>query len=420
MVQHKIVVFIGQVWPEPDSSAAGKRILQLIELFRLWNYKIIFTSTAQENSISYDLAILEIEKVPIQLNDDSFDDFIKKSNPDVVIFDRFISEEQFGWRVSRSCPKALKILDSEDLHCLRYTRGFDLKNGVAFEPVHLFTQDWTKREIASILRCDLTLVIAEFEMELLISSFKIDPNVLFYLPILYQEKELQALSTVNDFQKRSDFVFIGNFWHEPNWDAVLYLKKTVWPLIKKELPNANLLIYGAYPSKKVFDLHNTKEGFLVVGRAEELSKVLSESKVLLAPLRFGAGIKGKLLDAMQYGLPSITTSIGAESINGAFDWSGFVADNVKEMVEKSCLLYQDEKTWLKCKDNAAVILKNRFHWQQFELPFKLKCDALLQNLETHRATNFYGLLLAHHSLKSTEYLSRWIAEKNKYNNLTEL
>ncbi len=110
----------------------------------------------------------------------------------------------------------------------------------------------------------------------------------------------------------------GTFCIEPNWNCVQVLKTEIWPELRKRLPDAKLLIYGAYPSQKVLQLHNPKEHFYIKGRAEIAEEVLEKAKILLAPIRFGAGIKGKLLEAMVYGTPSVTTSIGAEAMRWGF------------------------------------------------------------------------------------------------------
>lgn len=112
----KKLLIIGQVWPEPTSSAAGIRMIQLIDCFTINNYKIYFASAATKSEFSYDLKSKNIEEISIQLNDKSFDILIKELNPSTVIFDRFMTEEQYSWRVTENCPNALKILDTEDLH----------------------------------------------------------------------------------------------------------------------------------------------------------------------------------------------------------------------------------------------------------------------------------------------------------------
>jgi spore coat polysaccharide biosynthesis predicted glycosyltransferase SpsG len=122
MLKSKSLLVLGFVWPEPKSSAAGNRMMQLIELFQRENYDITFASTAQNLEFSEDVSSIGVLPKTIELNSATFDDFVKELNPDIVLFDRFMVEEQFGWRVSESCPNALKILDTEDLHCLRQAR----------------------------------------------------------------------------------------------------------------------------------------------------------------------------------------------------------------------------------------------------------------------------------------------------------
>ncbi|MFC6096551.1 glycosyltransferase [Flavobacterium qiangtangense] len=407
MNSNKTLLIIGIVWPEPKSSAAGGRMLQLIEIFKELDYRIVFASASQESEFSFPLKDIEVGKENIFLNDDSFDDFVSQLNPYIVLFDRFMIEEQFGWRVSKSCPNALKILDTEDLHSLRLGRQKAFKEEREFDASDLFS-DVAKREIASILRCDVSLMVSEFEINLLKEQFKIDESLLLYLPIFIKKSENQ-----NDFHNRKNFAFIGNFLHEPNWNSVLYLKETIWTLIHKQLPEVNLRIYGAYPSQKVLQLHSPKANFFIEGRAENASKVISEARIMLAPLRFGAGIKGKLLEGMQYGTPSITTSIGAESMHDELPWNGFIEDNPQEFANKAVQLYNDEKLWNNCQENGFEIIKYKFSKDLYFSKFKEKINYLLNNLSIHRNNHFIGQILQHHTLRSTEYMSRWIEAKNK-------
>jgi glycosyltransferase involved in cell wall biosynthesis len=413
MNQVQKLLIIGFVWPEPNSSAAGGRMMQLILLFKAQGFSITFASPAQDSDFMVDLQEYKVEKKSIELNNSSFDIFIKELNPTVVLFDRFMMEEQFGWRVAENCPDALRLLDTEDLHCLRLARQKAFKENRSFNTTDLFIEEAAKREIASILRCDLSLMISEFEMELLESAFKIDASLLYYLPFLLEpigDAEIQELPA---FEERKDFVFIGNFLHEPNWNAVQYLKETIWPLIKKRLPEAVLNIYGAYPSQKVLQLHNKKEGFIIMGRAIDAKEVVKGARVVLAPLRFGAGIKGKLLEAMQCGTPNVTTSIGSESMHGDLPWNGFIRDDVADFVNAAVQLYQDKAIWHKAQNNGFKIINQRYSKGLFEIDFRSKIEFLRSNLPQHRLNNFMGSMLQHHTLKSTKYMSRWIEEKNK-------
>jgi hypothetical protein len=407
MQNSKTLLIIGFVWPEPKSSAAGSRMMQLIQLFQTNSYTITFASTAQNLEFSEDISALGITTKTIELNSSSFDDFVKELNPNIVLFDRFMVEEQFGWRVSESCPDALKMLDTEDLHCLRQARQLAIKENREFTTEDLFS-DVAKREIASILRCDLSLMVSEFEMELLQNQFKVSKDLLFYLPIF-----AERLNEISSFTERSDFVFIGNFLHEPNWDCVKYLSETIWPLLHNKLPETKILIYGAYPSQKVLELNKPNQNFYIKGRANDAFEVIKNAKVILAPIRFGAGIKGKLLEAMQCGTPSVTSSIGAEAMAGTLDWNGFIKDNPNEFVEAAVQLYNDEKLWQQCQENGFEILDKRYKKSLFEKDFIAEINSLLDNLKQHRNNNFFGSILQHHLISSTKYMSKWIEEKNK-------
>ena len=402
----KHLVIIGTVFPEPNSTAAGKRMLQLIEYFQEENYRISFLSAASISENSFDLNSKKIETHFIKLNDSSFEKLIAELNPEIVVFDRFATEEQFGWKVTETCPNAMKILDTEDLHFLRKARETVFKQNRELEENDLLN-DIFKREIASILRCDLSLIISEFEMDLLTEKFKIDKQILCYLPLF---AEIKPSSTT--FSERKNFISIGNFLHEPNWQTVLKLKK-IWPKIREKLPETELHIYGAYATEKALQLHNEKEGFLIKGRAKNVEEVFSESRVLLAPIPFGAGIKGKLLESLQFGLPNVTSTIGAEGMHGNLPWNGFICDDENDFVEKSVLLYENESEWLKAQKNGFKIIEKRFRKEDFLPQFSERLNEISNNLESHRNANFLGQVLQYHSLQSTKYLGKWIEEKNK-------
>jgi glycosyltransferase involved in cell wall biosynthesis len=407
------ILIIGFVWPEPNSSAAGTRMEQLLLLFKEWGWKVTFATPALDSNFMIHLEDIGVEKKSIALNCSSFDEFVQELNPSIVLFDRFLMEEQFGWRVAEFCPNALRILDTIDLHCLRLSRQKAFKEKRDFQFDDLLTEDISKREIASILRCDCSIMVSEFEMDLLKNTFKINASLLYYLPLLLEPVSQDEIQQWLLFEERKDFIIIGNFLHEPNWNSVQYLKETIWPLIRKEIPEANLLVYGAYPSQKVLQLHQPKEGFHIMGRADDAQEVVSKARIVLAPLRFGAGIKGKLLEAMQCGTPSITTSIGAESMFGDLPWNGFIKDNPEDFAAKAISLYQDKTTWIQAQQNGIQIIEKRYLKSNFVSEFKDYIRTLQNNLKQHRLNNFMGALLQHQTLQSTKYMSKWIEAKNK-------
>jgi glycosyltransferase involved in cell wall biosynthesis len=407
----KKIVIIGSVWPEPKSTAAGQRMMQLIELFKKLEYKIVFTSISSTSEFAIDLNEFGIQTVSIELNNSSFDNFIKHQNPNLVLFDRFMTEEQFGWRVTQNCPNALKILDTEDLHFLREARLQCFKQNIKCKTEHL-QNEIAKREIAAIYRCDLTLIISKFEQELLLNTFNIPSELLHYIPMMYEELIENQFANYPKYEERNHFFSIGNFYHQPNWDAVLQLKNLFWPLIRKQLPKAEVHIYGAYLPEKAKQLNNEKEGFIIKGRVENSVDVFKKHRILLAPLPYGAGIKGKLIESMLFGTPNVTTKIGAEAMHDNLDWNGFIEDNPFEFAKKAVELYSNESVWNQSQLNGLKIINECFNKNNFENEFIEKLQTLHLNIKTHRTNNFMGQILNHHTLKSTMYMSKWIEAKN--------
>lgn len=405
----KKLLIIGMVWPEPGSSAAGTRMVQLVDLFLDNGYQVTFASAASKSEFSYDFSHTTVAEQEIKLNDESFNTVLKALNPDIVLFDRFMIEEQYGWRVQQECPGALRILDTEDLHFLRQARQQSIKKQ---EIINLFS-DIAKREIAAILRCDFSLIISEAELKLLQEKFKVDPDLLYYLPFLEQQITADITQKWISFADRADFVFIGNFLHEPNWHTVQTLKTKVWPLLRKKLPEASLNIYGAYPTQKVWQLENKAERFFIRGRAANAQETIARHKILLAPIQFGAGVKGKFIDAMLTGTPSVTTTIGAEAMKGNLPWNGFIEDDLTRFVEKAAQLYQRQSEWQAAQQQGIQIINQRYASTAFTDAFMLKITELLLSLTKHRQNNFIGQILNHHTLQSTKYMSLWIEEKNK-------
>lgn len=411
MLTNKKVLIIGTVWPEPKSSAAGTRMMQLIKFFRSYNADVTFSCSASNMEFSEDLKQLGIKTEKIKINDASFNQFLKQLQPDIVLFDRFMTEEQFGWRVAEECAKALRILDTEDLHFLRDARFTAIKQGKNLSDIDVIT-DHARREVASIYRCDITLMISSFEYNLLINQFKIDEQILLYLPFMFNKVEESHIKKLPSYEQRAHFITIGNFLHAPNWDAVRYLKETIWPLIKNELPNAEMHVYGAYSSPKVEQLHNKNDRFLIKGRAADSESVISNARLLLAPIRFGAGLKGKLVEAMQCGTPSITTKIGAEGMDDSNEWGGAINDSPEEFAKNAVECYKNEGLWRTNQQKGIEIFNSLFdkniHTKRF-------LDTILdvqKSLDNHRRNNFIGSMLQHHTMNSYKYMSKWIELKN--------
>ena len=420
------VLIIGYVWPEPRSSAASGHMMQLIQCFLEQGWQITFASPATEGEHVADLAALGIAQVRIELNHSSFDAFVSELSPDIVLFDQFMIEEQFGWRVEKHCPNALRVLETSDLQSLRNTRHLQLKQFLenSSQPDDLdeyfesskatiysgmASGDLAQREVAALYRCDLSLMTSDVEIQLLTVKFGMPAALLHWCPLMVDGHVTASPS----FEERANFLTIGNFRHAPNWDAVLWLKNAVWPLIRQQLPKAQLHIYGAYTPPKATALHNPAQGFHIMNWAEDALQVMSGARVCLAPLRFGAGIKGKIVDAMLCGTPTVTTSIGAEAMHGDMPWPGTIANSATAIADAAIRLYQHRSLWQEAQQAGRALLEARYQHQQHCASLIERITDLRQNLQEHRTANFTGAMLRHHHHKSTKYMAQWIEAKNR-------
>jgi glycosyltransferase involved in cell wall biosynthesis len=440
-----LLVF-GYVWPEPQSSAAGWRMLSLLHMFIEQGYQVHFACAAEQSPHAVDLASLGMTVHKVTINDSAIESWLTQLAPDVVMFDRFMLEEQFGWRVRQCCPAAMQILDSEDLHFLRAARQQRWKTELttaspstvavlAVRGSALYTE-LAAREIAAMYRVDLTLTISTAEMDILQHDFNFPAAQLCYCPFLVASPttDIPAAAKVSGdlvpYEERQHFVFIGNFRHEPNWQAVLWLQK-IWPKIRAQLPAAQLHIYGAYPPPKLTALANNRQGFYIKGWADDAKGVLSQARVLLAPLPFGAGLKGKLIEAWQVGTPVVTTSIGAEGLiasdrlTASADvasnpismmfptlFAGVIADDTEALIDAAVRLYSDAKMWHHAAAHCSSMLEP-LNAQQQQARIWQHIVAVQQQLPRHRQQNFTGQMLQLHHMRSTQYMAQWIEVKQQ-------
>lgn len=417
------VLILGTVWPEPTSSAAGLHHWSLIKAFQKAKWKITYVSPSSENPFCQQLRDSGITCHTYLPNDSRFDDFIRQLKPDYAVFDRFILEEQFGWRIKENSPETLRIVDTEDLHFLRRTRHAALKAGTHLDAIFDadldFLNDDSLREIASIYRSDCTLILSQFEMNLLRERFGIPASLLRSFPFCYDPP-----AGSSDFEERKNFVMIGNFRHPPNVDATHWLRQELWPKIRQEFekqtfqPLPELHLYGAYPSREIMALHNPKIGFHVKGPTPNQYETLARYRVNLAPLRFGAGIKGKIADGWWCGLPTVTTPIGSEGMQDSSDetaFGGFCCRTQDDFAIKAAELYLNQKLWNEKRSHGLRTLKTLFCSEKNYAQLVQDLEQIRKDLPQLRRKNFIGEMLWHHSHKSTLYFSRWIELKNQLN-----
>lgn len=423
------VLFLCLVWPEPKSSAAGVRLDHLIRLFHKEGYEIHLSSTAEKGPHS---ALYEDLKGTyrhaLDPNSAETSHKLAQIKPNVVVFDRYPTEEQFSWQLMEVCPTAIRVLDTEDLHGLRRARQLSLeandqKSGVN----HLYVDDQllssstvynsvALREMISMHRSDLSLVVSDVELSYAQKHYAIPAKQLLHMPIL-SSRPVGNSEWIRSKEPMNAF-FIGNFRHVPNRDAVQFLRFHLWPSIHQSLNDKGLKgiechIYGAYMDAVMKRLHDPSINFHMKGRADNVFSTMARYRVLLAPLRFGAGVKGKILDALWADLPIITTPIGNEGLNVHLDgaeFPGYVARTVAEF-KKAAVQYLSGTTAVRVDPPFNKLsIKNRMD-HEYGIRCMFQINDLLQS--KHRIFSPIQMMLQHNSQLAHRYLSKYIQLKNK-------
>ena len=415
------ILWIAFVWPEPDSSAAGTRTQQLLLTLQKQGYPVTVLSPCQDNKYRTALEQQGFRCYQCPPNDARFDSLLKEINPQVVFFDRFMVEEQFSWRVKEHCPEALRVLDTIDLHFLRRARQRASERGESVQNLcdsEKHSTD-TLRELSAIYRSDLSLIISSSELQLLRHEFQI-PEPLLTLCAMSRAK----LENYPTFENRKNCVAIGNFNHPPNRDSVEFLREDLWPrikgiLIERGVSAPELHIYGSYASSEVLKLDSSATGFRIKGYTPDAAQTLSNYRVNLAPLRFGAGVKGKILDGWAGGTPSAATHLAAEGMTmckeGRALFGGILEDSAEHFAQRAADLYSDQVLWEKSQTAGFEILEGCFNPLRNENLFIEVLKASYAMRHERRLQNTIGAMLWYQGNRSTEYFSRWIEEKNKAN-----
>ena len=166
-----------------------------------------------------------------------------------------------------------------------------------------------------------------------------------------------------DFNKKKDLLFVGGFTHTPNVDAVLWFCNDILPIILRQIPDIKVFIVGSNAPDTVLNLQS--ENVIVKGFVsdEELSQLYEQCRLAVIPLRYGAGIKGKVIEAMSNGMPIVTTSVGSEGILGAEHFM-CIEDSKEGFARKLCELYQNERELIRISKASYQYIETNFSEQK--------------------------------------------------------
>jgi GT2 family glycosyltransferase len=320
----------------PDHDAGSVRMLAILDILTSLNCKVTFVADNLEHRQPY---VRQLQQLGVEVLFHpyvrSIGDLLAKrsSEFDIVIMSRHYIAVKHIDMVRVFAPRTLIVFDTVDLHFLRSERLAELEGSALARAAARAKRD---EELTLIRKADITLVVSPFEKELLA---KIAP-----------EARVEVLATIHEpfppgpsFSERNGLVFIGGFQHPPNTDAVLWYAREILPYLRTELPGVTTYIVGSMAPANVRAL--AAEDFIVTGYVPDVTPYFTGCRVSIAPLRYGAGVKGKINLAMSYGLPVVATTPSIEGMYLVPEQDVLVADDAKAFADAIVRLYHDEVLW---------------------------------------------------------------------------
>ena len=320
----------------PDHDAGSMRMLAILEILTSLRCKVTFVADNLEHRQPY-VSQLQQRGVEVLFHPftRSITDLLDKRGAefDIVVISRHYIAVKHIDAVRAFAPQALVVFDTVDLHFLRTERQAELEGSALARAAARAKRD---EELALIRKADVTLVVSPYEQTLL-AELAPDARVL-------------VLSTIHElmppgqpFAEREGLVFIGGFQHPPNTDAVLWYAEEILPHVRAALPGVKTIIVGSKVPANVRAL--AAEDFVVTGYVPDVTPYFTGCRVSIAPLRYGAGVKGKINLAMSYGLPVVATTPAIEGMSLVPERDVLVADDAKAYADAIVRLYRDEALW---------------------------------------------------------------------------
>ncbi|HTC00460.1 MAG TPA: glycosyltransferase [Ferruginibacter sp.] len=332
----KTILVVDHYVPQFDKDAGSRATFQYLEVLVSLglNVKFIGDNFFKDEPYTTALQQLGIEVLYGPWYKKHWKDWLKDNadNIDFVILSRpHISEDYIDFVKENTNAKVLYI--GHDLHFLREERQSQIENN---QKLQASSAKWKEREMSLFSKSDIILTFSDVEQKIISA---LDP-VYRVETMLLNNFKVPAVP-INDFSSRKDFLFIGGFNHKPNADAVLWFCKEVFPIVQKQIPSVKFIIAGSFPPEEITALQNDSinvKGFVT---EQELSNLYNSVKMAVIPLRYGAGVKGKTVEALYKGLPIISTNIGIEGMPGDQNFlQGF--DEPDAFAAQIILLYTSE------------------------------------------------------------------------------
>ena len=405
-------LYITEFWPNAQLSAAGRRHEQIVRILQNMGCLVCCASTAQ-NTHETHTKDNSYQTLALTLNTQESEASIVSYNPNLVVFDRFLQEEKWGWIFDTHLPSCIKITDTSDFYSLRSSREKALLLNRPWVIEDLIQDSHLYRELSSLYKSDLSLIISEFEWTVLQKILDFKTPSLLHVPFQVTASEILTPVHRPHWNQRKHLVFVGQYRHRPNVDCINYIQSELWPELISLLPDLELHIYGAgFPSEFVHRYNARYKSLQIKGPIKDLHNTLARYRLLFAPLRFGAGQKGKFIDAFCTYTPVVTSSLGAEGMWNLEELSNSIADSSHELIQRVLSLYSNSHNW-DCTQDQIHALLQRFQSSQYEDTLKHHLLNLMQSPQKRSGAQIIGALLKQNAYQAQRYKYKYIQEKTK-------
>ena len=316
--------------PRPDRDAGSARMMFILQALTSWAHPVFFT-TANVTWPEYEeLLWREGIETASALN---YKQFFRERDFKAVILSRPWVASALLDRIRKEAPKVKIVFDMIDVHFIRTAREAKLTGDPRFARE---SEKMRRMEIAVARGVDFLWFASPVDQQIMQQEAPGIPSVI--IPTIHSMHERDL-----PFSQREHLLFVGQFNHRPNVDSVHFLAREVMPLLRQEIPGLELIVVGSNAPAE-FNRYQSS-GVKVLGYVPSLDQLMASSRVFVAPIRFGAGVNGKIGESLSYGLPVVTTTLGARGWGFESDRQVLVADDPVEYAQQVLRLYRDEVLW---------------------------------------------------------------------------
>ena len=345
------ILIVDAYTPTPDQDSGSLRMLNLMRLLREFGYAVSFLPDNRAHAGKYTQALQEsgVQALYHPFVPDPIA-WLRRHGAKLtaVILSRHYVAANYVQSVRVHAPQARLIFDTVDVHHLREQRAAELASSDDLSQQAARTR---AQEIKVMRASDVTLVVSAAEKEILTRDL---PDV--RIEVLSNVHEIHGRR--GEFDARRDLVFVGGFQHPPNIDAVLWFVREVFPLVRAQLSDVNLHVIGSKAPPGILELAH--DGVVVHGYVADIAPYMDGCRLALAPLRYGAGVKGKVNMAMSYGLPVVATTPAVEGMHVRAGDDVLVADAADDFAAAIVHGYSDAALWRKLSDNGLANVSHHF------------------------------------------------------------